>query len=273
MNKIDEIKYYQTRFETSRRQLLSLVAFTAINLVLVMIQADFYFIFTALIPVYALYIGKELTLEFGVAFYNIFGYGIAVFLLLLYGVSWFFTKRYRTFILIAFVLFLLDCLVMVYFILAYGFELSDAPNLLYHGWIIYTLTLSVIDWYKLRKVAPEDEELALTALVPPVAEVTTPLDSVEAEPSFEVRADVNKGRTVIFAEYDGLQISIKRSPKRTELIIDGQVYDEFYGLLEGNYTLKAQVNNHLIEGKCNAIIGMMYIYVDGALIKKKLRLY
>lgn len=88
-----------------------------------------------------------------------------------------------------------------------------------------------------------------------------------------MRDDTQKGRILIAAEYSGRHISMKRSRGLTELIIDGQVYDEISGTLETNYSLFATVDGVKITGSFDGLRSHMYLYADDLRIAKKLRLF
>lgn len=55
--------------------------------------------------------------------------------------------------------------------------------------------------------------------------------------------------------------------------IYANVYDEIKGSIETDYSLTGIVHNITIVGKFDAARAHMYLYADGALIAKKLRLY
>ena len=88
-----------------------------------------------------------------------------------------------------------------------------------------------------------------------------------------LRADDKKGRILIAVNYEDMQISMKRTRGLTELIVNGNVYDEVKGTVEFGYTLTANLNGKKIVGMCNSVTAHMYIFVNDVLIKKKLRLF
>jgi len=98
-------------------------------------------------------------------------------------------------------------------------------------------------------------------------------DNVVNDTSKPLRPDDKKGRILIAAKYEDMQISMKRIRGLTELIVNGNVYAEIEGVLEFEYTLTANINGKMISGMCKMTTSCMYLYVDSILIKKKLRLY
>ena len=91
--------------------------------------------------------------------------------------------------------------------------------------------------------------------------------------SIPLRIDDKKGRVLIAAEYEKLQISMKRTHGLTELIVNGNVYDEVKGTVEFEYSLIAKVENIIIAGAYSSTRLHVYLYADGMLIAKKIRIY
>lgn len=79
-----------------------------------------------------------------------------------------------------------------------------------------------------------------------------------------------KGRILMHQMYNGLDIVVKRVFGATKLVVDGMVYAEKQGMIETNYTLEAFVKNTLI--RCELQGSIMFLYADGNLLKKKMRI-
>ena len=157
------IRKQALKFHTARRNLLSVVCFTALNLLLTAIDAGIYFPFSATVPQFAFEVGKGLAGDLQNNTFLFIGLFIAVILAALYLVCWFFAKRTRGFIAVALVFFSLDSLLFLFIIFISDFELSLLLDVAFHGWVLFSLISGTIAWAKLRKVSVEEINAVLTA--------------------------------------------------------------------------------------------------------------
>jgi len=129
------------QFEASRRYLLGVIGFTAVNIVLVFLKLGFYFLCAATIPMVLLYNGMGI---------------VSVVIVLVYLACWFFMEKQRWLILVPTVLFLLDCLLFVWifyldFVEGNGFDYTLLPDVIFHGFIMYYLGMGTVAWFNIRK--------------------------------------------------------------------------------------------------------------------------
>ncbi|MCL1822867.1 MAG: hypothetical protein FWG44_01570 [Oscillospiraceae bacterium] len=146
---IDTIKQKAKTFTVSRANLLIVVVMTAVNIVLVAVEADFSFLFSASMPlvIYGFFIG----LDFAVA-----GMLLALVAVGLYALFWALAKNMRGFIVAALILFSIDTLVFVYLLIRLtAFEASFIINIAFHGWILFYLINGTAAWAALRNVRPD----------------------------------------------------------------------------------------------------------------------
>lgn len=133
------------KFETSRRNLLAVVGFSAVNLVLLFLDIDMYFLFSATIPL------------------ALFAYGLGVVgivVVAIYLACWYFMEKQRWLILIPLVLFFLDCLLYALFIYSdfvngYSFDYTILIDVVFHGLIMFYLVTGTMAWLKIRKIEPQ----------------------------------------------------------------------------------------------------------------------
>ena len=160
------------KFKKTRSNLLAVVAFTAINLILIAFNAGFYFPFSATAPGLIFEVGRGMAEELQRNVFLIAGLIIAFIVVALYFVCWLLTKRLRGFILAALILFSLDSLMFLAIVFAAGFEISYLLDIAFHGWVLFYLINGVVAWAKLRGVNADDFNAALEPSAP--AEVNQP---------------------------------------------------------------------------------------------------
>jgi len=183
------------RFSRARSNLLLVIAFTVVNLILVLANADLFFLFSATVPTIILVIAMDLAIDFGNSVLLV-GVAIAFACVLVYGASWLFSKKKRGFILLALIFFIIDTLaftgiVVIDMILSGDiFNFSFIIQVGFVIWILYYLITGTSAWLKLRKYDPMVVDAA----------------SKEAEAE---TAQINEQRAVneVFADGNNVQIS------------------------------------------------------------------
>lgn len=165
---LSERQVLETKFRNSRANLLLVVLFTAINIILLITNSDVYFLFSACIPyilvgagMYAggkyppeYYEGDLETLQAAVPAAFTVMLVIAVMIVLLYLLSWIFSKKNRTgWLIFALIIFALDTVGMLFLV---GIELENIVDIAFHIWVIISLVMGVIACRKLKKLPPEE---------------------------------------------------------------------------------------------------------------------
>ena len=251
----NDLKRQAMIFTNARIILLFLIAFSAINLIYM--TATFFasgFEYYKYIPILLF------TPQFVFKFFG--GFAMAVSVIVVYFVCWFFANRERAFILVASVLFGIDFLIFVWYLSSNEFSISYLlfANIFMYGFTSFLLFPGVKAWLKLRGVSADDLQAILHRTITAADGETAPL-----------RADDKKGRILLAANYENLQISIKRTLGLTELIINGHVYDQIQGIFELDYSLAANFRGRIISGVAKSTRFHMYIYVDDVMVAKKIR--
>lgn len=279
---------YENKYRTSRMNLLLVVIFTAINLLLLVTNADTYFLFSAFIPYFVAGIGMFLCGRFPEDYYTdgledmifldnsffIVLLLISIVLTLLYLLAWFMSNKNRVgWIIFTLVFFGLDTLGML---VLNGISLESAMDILFHVWVIYYLILGISAHYKLKKLPPEEEaELPYGNAPQPNEENAENPDSAvnETANSYVIREADKEVKQRVLAEAHILNYDIcyRRVKHTNELIVNGKVYDELEGVVEYPHNLKAWVDGHYISASYTGTHSI--ISFDGENIAKKLRLY
>ncbi len=82
---------------------------------------------------------------------------------------------------------------------------------------------------------------------------------------------VEKGRILLEAKSQGLEICYRRVKHVNELVVNGKVYDEIKGIFEFEHKLTAKVGEHTVEAGLTSE-NYSYIRLNGKLLKEKRRL-
>ena len=132
-----ELEMEMKRYQSSVANFGMAVLLSAVNVVLVVADADISFPFSAFFPTLIIIFGDQLAEESNLAIFSWIGIVLAVFSILIYAVCWFLSKKYRPFILVGFVIFILDFLLIFPFILGGSWEVL--VEIVFHIWVLCTL--------------------------------------------------------------------------------------------------------------------------------------
>ena len=282
----------ESRYLAARSNLLLVVIFTAVNMLILVTNGGSYFLFSASVPYILTSIGMYLCGMYPAEYYPEGGAGmvfapqglfvlmlvISIIILAMYLLCWIFTKKHRVGPMIfALVLFGIDTLVMFWF---YGLRADDIPDIAFHIWVIVILAMGIGAHYKLKKLPPEDViiEGEFTEIDPEGGELSDgEADSGINEPkkipdTVALRPADTDVKARIFLETDayGHVITYRRVKRTNELVIDGDVYDEYTALVEQPHILTATLDGHsFAAGTDNT--SHTYILIDGQTVKTKLR--
>ncbi len=267
----------ERRYKSSLSSLLLIAAFSGVNLLLLLINSDTYFLFSAYIPYllgdYAMFFSGRYPEEyyadipdmefFGTEIFAVF-VAVAVVFVLFYLLSWFFARKKKAvWLVLSLSLFVIDTLVMF---IVVGFYIDMIMDIIFHVWAIVSLALGISAYLKLKKL-PEEEEIPVIPEDVPVTDVMYPEDT----PVLRMADPDGKAKTFVEADYGAFHISFQRAKRVNELIVNGRVYAEFEVLVENAHTLEAVVGGHKIEAGYDGKF-MTFINVDGKEIAKKARI-
>jgi hypothetical protein len=268
----------QTKYNSARINLLLAVVFTVVNMLLLAFGGDVYFLFSITVPYVISTVGMLLCgmlpddfyadpmfdgmvfLDEGFFYITL---AISVLVLAIYVLCWFFAKKKSVWLKVALVLFILDTIFMISY---YGLALDMIFDILFHAYVIWILVSGIMADKKLK--AMPAEEPIIEAEFTDVSEENT-----ESENSAILRSadTMEKVKVLLDAEVNGHSIVYRRIKRTNELVIDGNVYDEYIALAEYPHQLTAKINGHIYcAGMDNT--SHCYIMVDGETVKTKLRL-
>lgn len=266
----------ETRYNSSINNILLVVGFSVINIILLVTNANTYFLFSAFIPYFAV--------DYGMYFCGIYpeeyyydvpdmvfedksvlwiAIAVAAVSLLIYLLCWFLAKKKKVgAVIFALVLFLIDTVVMLWLT---GFSMDSIFDIVIHIWVISYLVIAIVTYFKMKKLPEEDAD---TANEDEDEEEVLP----EGNSPILRRADEEvKARVLLEAEVHGYRIVYRRVKKVNELVVNDKVYDEYEALVEFPHTLRCVVDGHKIEMTYDSS-SRMYIFFDGEQVAKKLRI-
>ena len=184
----------KNRSANGRNNILIVLAFTAINMVLTITGNGTYFLFSAFIPYYLVTNGAVLcgmypeefyeevtgapyhSMEFYDKSYFVIMLAIAIVILAVYLLCWFFSKkesRRMGWMIGALVFFSLDTLAMIFL---GGIAADMIIDYAFHGWVIFSFVSAIL---AIRKLKAMPEEVIEAVAYEPVPDTTEQLPPEE----------------------------------------------------------------------------------------------
>lgn len=156
------------KYNASRNNLLLVVIFSLINTILLALESDTYFLFSASVPYYLTFFGMLYAGKMPVEYYEgwegfepfptsvfVVALVISIVIIGLYALSWLLSKKKGYgWVVFSLVFFIIDTLAMFWFAGGVGDNVID---LIFHIWVIVSLISGVSAAIKLKKLPPEEE--------------------------------------------------------------------------------------------------------------------
>ena len=268
--------------KTAKTTIFLVAVLTFVNTLLIAFNSGTVFTFSAYIPQLVVYIFADAAADLQVKNYLYIGAAIAILISLVYLALWLGAKKKDAMIAAALVLFSIDTAVLLLDVIPY-FDFSYIIDILFHGWVIFDLVMGVCSCSKLRKMSVQDNFVQQNSAA---SDFYTPYSDGAEDKSFQnhstdfeyepqdnapLRISENKGRVIMSAEYNGMNVEVRRSKGLTELIVNGKVYAEKKGVIETEYTICARVSG--VEFSTTMTMqSVMFLFADGKQIAKKIRM-
>ena len=149
-------EYWAKMITGGRASLLLIVVLTVVNIVLLLVEADRYFVFSASIPYYltAICMGMDSAVYGGIDAYTTGALIVSVIVVGIYLLCWALGKKKTGWLITALVLFSLDTVGL----LVITFTLLEDPilnlmDIIFHALAVYELVMAVICAGKLKRQA------------------------------------------------------------------------------------------------------------------------
>lgn len=261
----------QQKYDSARSNLLLMLILTVVNIVLLFTGSESMMLFSATVPYFAVIIG----IFFEDSTVLVMCLVIAAIPIILYLLSWIFSKKQYAWMVLALVLFAIDTVAMVALYINAG-DFSGILDVLIHAWVLYYLILGVVNGKKL-KTLPEDPVLDVfgtpennDAGTEPIEEIA-PSDIVNS-PVLRAADTSVKARTLLESDANGRHIVYRRVKRVNELVIDGYVYADIEMLVEAAHALSATLDGHVYQVGYDGA-SHSYLRVDGKTVERKMRLW
>lgn len=265
------------KYNNARYNLLLVVIATLVNVIFALVSADTYFLFSATVPYLLTFLSMFLCGMYPPDFYEgdlalfdpwpvglvYVAVAISVVIIALYALSFFLSKNGKVgWLIFALVFFSLDTFALIGY---FGIDITMVLDYVFHAWIIVILAGGIRAHNKLKAIPVE--EPTETAEQEYAAEDGMPENSTPLR-----YADMNvKARVLLSAEVNGKSIVYRRVKKTNELVINGQVYDEYVAFVEREHTLGAVIDGHVYEAGMMSGVSKSFIAVDGEVIASKIK--
>ena len=144
------------QYASGRSTLLSLVIFSAINMVLLLLNSETYFLFSATVPYYLTAFCMSLDDLMGGAFFTVGAVVISLIILGVYLLCWGLSKKHPGWLVAAFIFLIMDSLALVVVsLLIPDLLLSSILDLVFHILILVSVGMAVSANGKIKTLPPE----------------------------------------------------------------------------------------------------------------------
>ncbi len=173
-------EYLQRRLSGARTNLLLVIAFTVINLVLLLTDSGRYFLFSASVPYELTFLGAVINYQETGAIMGTYTYTalvISAVILAVYLLSWLFSKKRTGWYIVALVMFSLDTLVLI--LLNLDILSECILDIILHAYVIFDLVQAILAGKKLKTMPIE--AVAAPAAAPVYTPAEEPWNRKDAE--------------------------------------------------------------------------------------------
>lgn len=142
--------YRQNLLKAARTNLLVAVLFTVLNVVMLLARTNRYFLFSMTLPYWLTFFGYTFD-YFQVGTYTYTGLTLAALPVVAAALCWFMSKKRHLWLWGGTIVFGLDTVAMLAMIIWSGDFASMIIDIVFHGWVLYTLIHGLVAVYGLRK--------------------------------------------------------------------------------------------------------------------------
>jgi hypothetical protein len=154
-------EYLENQFTSGRMNLLIAISFTVTNIVLLLAESGMYFLFSATIPYYLTAFGMGMDAQLGGNTYTTTAIVVCAVILGVYLLLWLLGKKRPVLLYVAMGLFALDTLALLALALLAGGLIEEIVNIIFHGWVLYSLFQAARCGMKLQTM-PETDYTAMS---------------------------------------------------------------------------------------------------------------
>ncbi len=148
----------ERKYAIARSSLIWILLLSVVNVVAVLMNSEYYFLFSAYVPYLVAALGVGFGAEFGTIVTVVMG-AISLALLLPYLLSWIFSKKKYGWLVASLIWFVLDTVCMLLFLLLFG-DFTSIIDIAFHAWIICEAVIGIKAGIALKTLPEEEPEPA-----------------------------------------------------------------------------------------------------------------
>ncbi len=152
--------YLENQIRSARSYLLTILAFTLVNLFLLLAESQTYFLFSISAPYYLTAFGIGMDSGVGGSVFTVTALTISALILVSYLLCFLLSKKFPVCYLISLILLSIDTVILIAVALSFDLLVDSILDLLFHGWVLLWLARAVSAQRKLRALPPEELPLA-----------------------------------------------------------------------------------------------------------------
>ena len=150
------INEYSMKFKNARNNLIIVIVLTTVNIVLALLDANLYMLFSAPSAQLSFGFGQVWSNEYQNNAFLIAGIAVSFAIIAAYFTCWLLANKHRVLLLVACILFVIDSLIFLGLILYVGMSGDFLIEIAIILWILYCMLNGAVAWYKLRGISAEE---------------------------------------------------------------------------------------------------------------------
>lgn len=151
-------EYRLRKLAAARSSLIVVIAFTVINLILLLTESNTYFLFSASVPYFLTAFGMGMDIGLGnpgIGVYTTTALVISAVIVAAYLLCWILSKKRSGWFVVAAVLFIIDTVLLVLVSLGLDALGENIVNLIFHAWVLVELFQAIAAAKKLKNMPAE----------------------------------------------------------------------------------------------------------------------
>lgn len=151
-------EYQVRKLATARSSLIVVIAFTVINLILLLTESKTYFLFSASVPSFLTAFGMGMDIGLGnpgIGVYTTTALVISTVIVAAYLLCWILSKKRSGWFVVAAVLFIIDTVLLVLLSLSVDTLRENIVDLIFHAWVLVELFQAIAAAKKLKNMPAE----------------------------------------------------------------------------------------------------------------------
>ena len=151
---MSEIQMLGNKYVSARKNILIVMAFSVVNIILMVLNANMYFLFSAIMPLVFYMFGSSFSEQSNSSIFLIIGIVLAVVVIGLYALGFFLSKKNFNWMTFSAIFFALDIAFLAFYIYICGGMLVITDfllDILFHILVMISLVSGVVNASKLKK--------------------------------------------------------------------------------------------------------------------------